>query len=302
MDKQGTDDRPLLVSGAALMGAGPLVDLQFSLRHHPWRLSPAWSVLAGAIAAGAPLVAGGALLRVFAAVLLAELAWGAFFRLGLVKPGTATGGAGRHFLPYTQPESPAARLGSVLAGRAIDGSPRQGWYDLGAGVALAFVLSLLLGRAALVLSALALASGLVAWTLAQRGSVPALWLAILGIGLPWVLGESLAASGAVRVRTGSEVAFLTAAAFVVLQWGVIRSAAKGHGHSRLIWAGEAGVVLIAIVTGTPWLIIVTAGLLLMPSLRLSGASDDSRETELALRDSMPWWWAAMLATAVALRV
>jgi hypothetical protein len=94
--------------------------------------------------------------------------------------------------------------------------------------------------------------------------------------------------------------FITA--FTVLQWGVVRWGASEGRRAWLIWAGQAGVLLTAIVMRVPWLVIVTAGLLLAPSLRLTGSKSLPGSAQVALRDSMPWWWAGTLATALALRV
>jgi hypothetical protein len=301
VDNQAESGRYGLPTGRALAALGPLTDIHLSLRHHPWRLSPAWSVLAGAIAAGAPLMSGASLLRILAAIMLAELAWGAFFRLGLVGPGAASGGIGRRFLPYTVPGAPAARLGAQLAGRAMDGSPRPGWYDVGAASVLALVLSLLLGTSALVLSAMALAFGLLSWMVAQRRAVPAFLLSVLGVGLPWMLGASLAYGGESLGEPVNRLALLALAAFILLQWGITSLAAGDHGGIRMIWSGQTAILLTAVLIQAPWLVAALAGLLLMPTLRLNGAGRRGFGRQAPLLDCMPWWWAAMLATAIALR-
>jgi hypothetical protein len=73
------------LSGAGGQGVaetGPLVRLHFAPSRMLWRIGPAWVVVAGAVAAGAPLGNAASLLRLATAVILADLVWGTLRRLG----------------------------------------------------------------------------------------------------------------------------------------------------------------------------------------------------------------------------
>ena len=61
-------------------GAGPLIGLGRSVSPGVWRIGPAWAVLAGALASGAPLLGNAVPLRLVGAAILADSAWGVLWR------------------------------------------------------------------------------------------------------------------------------------------------------------------------------------------------------------------------------
>ena len=111
--------------------SGPLIGLRIAASPYLWRLGPAWAVVAGVIAGGAPLLDGAGLLRLLGAVVLADSAWGAVW--GPVA-GTGADGRGPSVdakrtdgwpLPYMCPGGPADSLRAMIPGAR--------WHDLAAG-------------------------------------------------------------------------------------------------------------------------------------------------------------------------
>ncbi|PKO21119.1 MAG: hypothetical protein CVU38_16500 [Chloroflexi bacterium HGW-Chloroflexi-1] len=283
--------------------AGPLIGLRVSLSRNLWRIGPAWAVLAGALAGGAPLWGGAALLRLAGAVGLADSAWGAVWWL------TAAVGAEslrEHrpigSLPYAQPDAPVARLAGGLRRMVSSGAS---WHELTAGLASMAVLSVLLGGPALILSPVALLVILCGWVLAQRGLRPGLCYALLNVGLPWVLGTMLARQGALSALTGRQLHSLwLAAAFTILQWGVQRAYLSELSWARGVWLGQAALTAVLIGLRQPGPLAVVVGLLLPPSwwllkTRQAACQADADGAEALVR-SAPWWWGAMLLAAIAL--
>lgn len=287
-----------------------------------FRLGPAWSVVAGAVAVGALRPDAAALLRVLTAAVLADLAWGAIRQVIPIVPVSASvaipalpAAPAAGFLPYAQPDAPLARWLAALtpahplelgfSGRQ-DAPMAPGTTDAWQGVlvvgALAFVLSLLLGWLAVVLTMVVLATIWTAAAIARRGEAPALAHALLDVGWPWLLGMSLAvgelAGGAGRglwlaVRPG----LLLAAAFTVLQWGVYRGQRsfqlQAAGTPMLAWGGQLAVLGVLIALRVPWAVASVAVLLAAPSFWLARVRPG---TWIGV---MPWWWAASFVAAFA---
>lgn len=282
--------------------AGPIVQLRLSVTRSPWRISPAWSVIAGAIAGGAAYLEGSALLRLFASVLLAEVAWGSLWWAGAKGVGEGTTQARSTFLPYSTPGAPVSRLSEALTYRSPDGAVRSGWHDLALGLVLTVALSLLLGRIALALSLAALGVSLSAWLLARRGSAAALPLALLGVGLPWLLGAASESRDIADLSRLSPWILLLAAVYTVLQWGVLRAEATRDGRVGLLWCGQLLAILASIGAGLPWLTILLAAVMLVPTLRLAGDGRSGVGAVARVRSSAVWWWAAMMISAFAWRL
>jgi len=276
--------------------AGPIVHLRLSVTRSPWRISPAWSVIAGAIAGGTAYLEGGALLRLFAMVLLAELAWGSLWRLSAKGASRRGAGTGNVMLPYAMPGAPIARLNDALIERTEDGAVRSGWHDLAIGLVLSGALSLLLGQIALVLSLAAVGVSLAAWLLSRRSGAAALPLAVLAVTLPWLLGASAGSRAPAELLQLGMWIYILAAVFTVLQWGVLRAEASNE-RTGVLWFGQALVLGAAVGMGAPWLIILLAALLLAPTLRVMG-----RPGAFAITRAGLWWWAAMMLSAFGLRI
>lgn len=270
---------------------GPVIRLRVSLLRSPWRMGPAWAVLAGALAGGVSLHDSGTLLGLIGSIILADSAWGGLWRL--TPAGSSAPGIGDPVLhwPYAQPDAPAARALRSL-GRIVPGATAQ---ELAAAVLLTGGLSLLLGMPALLLSLLAVATAMAAWVLADHGGKPALAYALLAVGLPWLLGAILAAGGrAVWPANG----LVLAAAFTVLQWGIYRAYLSAHGSTWAAWLGQCVVLLVLIGLRQPGVTAIVAALFLLPSWCLLRPAGDRAQ---ALAAGAPWWWAAALLAAVVIR-
>jgi hypothetical protein len=277
-----------------LIEAGPLVQLRISLSRTPLRIAPAWSVLAGAVAVAPALGDASVWLRVVAAVVLGDLAWGVLRQYAQARPPSA--GEGAVFalpLPYSQPDAPMSRiLGSLTYGGAT-------WHGALAGVLLALGGSLLLGWPALILSLLALVLTALAGPLARRGDSPAGVFAMLDVLLPWTLG--MVAAGWARGSAPAWGPLVVAAALTALQWGVLRAAAQPGRGSPLALAGGALAVIVALVAlALPGAVALVA-VLLAPPLYWLGRRQDGEAAAARLGWSGPWLMLTLFVAALALR-
>ncbi len=275
--------------------AGPLVQLRVSLSRTPLRIAPAWSALAGAIAV-APALGDPALwLRVVAAVVLGDLAWGILRQYAQARPPAA--GEGAVFalpLPYAQPDAPLSRLlGSLTYGGAT-------WHGAVAGAVLALGGGLLLGWPALVLSLLALALTALAGPLARRGDSPAGAFAMLDVLLPWTLG--MVAAGWDRGAASGWGPLFVAAALTLLQWGVLRAVASERRGASLPLAGGALAVIVALVAlAMPGAAALAAVLLAPPLYWLAGRQEGEAPAAARFAWSGPWLMLTLFVAALALR-
>ncbi len=291
-----------------------------------FRLGPAWSVVAGAVAVGALRPDAAALLRVLTAAVLADLAWGAIRQVIpvvpvavslTVPPARVAPAAG--MLPYAQPDAPLARwlaaltpvhpLDMVFLAESGASAPATrvqtgAWQGVLVVGGLAFVLSLLLGWPAVMLTVVVLATIWTAAAIARSGELPALAHALLDVGWPWLLGVTLAASE-LADRTGGGAwaavhpALLLAAAFTVLQWGMYRGRRNAQLQPSvtpaLAWCGQLAVIGVLVGLRQPWAVAFVAALLAAPSFWLA------RVRPGTWAGAMPWWWAASFVAAFALR-
>ncbi len=283
--------------------AGPLVQLQISLSRVPWRLAPAWSVLAGAFAAGKPLDDPAWWLRVVAALVLGDLAWGVLRRYVAASPDRRpTPGRLGAVLPYAQPDSPVSAAVRELSLEGTD------WHGALAGIILVLGGALLLGVPAFVLSFVAILVTIVAWALARRGDMPAACFALLDVFLPFALGLVAAGWGASSVPAWQPL--LVGVAFTILQWGALRSAAPSA--SRRPWLGLAlgSLAVLAALVGLamPWAAAIAA-VLLVPPLYWLGKPRSGPGSNLGTRAQVlassawaaPWLMLALFVAALALR-
>lgn len=280
-------------------GAGPLIGLRVFLEPQIWRIAPVWAVLAGALASGAPLLDGAAILRLLGAAILADSLWGMLWRLTAGGEGALSAAPvlARH-LPYYQAQSPAGRTLRLIRYMIAD----AGWYELIVALGSAAILSLLLGWAALGLTVLAWAVTLWAWLLTQAGRRPAGCDALLNVGLPWLLGWALMSNVGAALNTRVEWSGpILAVAFTLMQWGVWRVYLVENRQMVAAWLGQMSVV-VALIGLQQVRALVPVALLLLPSwwfLRRAGQGEMT--TQAALTHSGPWWLAAMLLSAYMLR-
>jgi hypothetical protein len=276
---------------------GPLVHLHFAPSRMLWRIGPAWAVVAGAVAAGASLGSGASLLRLATAVILADLIWGILRRIIPDSPSSeGTASPQTPSLPYGRSDAPLARImQTVASGQHASTAPWLGWLG---GLALTVVLSLLLGAPALLISAAAVGLIFLARALFRRGCCPSFCLALLDVGLPWILGAALVWP---NVAGEARVWFLqmgmVAAAFTVLQWGLYRARFSAGRRLVALCFGQVMLLGALVMLRQPWAVAVTALLLAPPAWWLARGG----EAEVALARALPWWWASMLAVATIVR-
>ena len=273
--------------------AGPLVQLQISLSRVPLRIAPAWSVLAGAVAVARAPGDPGLWIRVVAAVILGDLAWGVL-RQYAAATVSAQPVAFALPLPFAQPTAPLSRL---LGGLAFGGAT---WHGAAAGVVLALGGAILLGWPAVALSLIAIGVTALAGPLARRGDYPAAAYACLDVLLPWTLG--MVAAGW-KLRGDPWLGPLgVAAALTALQWGVLRAAnGEGRGAPRALAAGTLAVIAALAAFRMPGAAGLAAVLLAPPLYWLAGAGGRERNRASDFSWSGPWLMLTLFVVAIALR-
>jgi hypothetical protein len=280
---------------ACLIEAGPLVQLQISLSRIPWRIAPAWSVLAGALAVAPSEPEPALALRVVAALVLGDMTWGLLRRYK--SPGGDINQAGevqRVHLPYSQDYAPLSRGVGALALSGVR------WQDALAGSLLALGGALLIGASAVVLSVLALFVTAAARPSMRRGETPAASFALLDVPLPWLLG--MLAAGWTYVDFSRWQPLLVAIAFGVLEWSLLRVAIVGSVRRSVeVGFGVLVVLCVLVALGMPWATATVAVLLAPPMYWLS--SSGSEHDSIAARSvrAGPWMLVALLIAARALR-
>lgn len=279
-------------AGVAAEG-GPLVRARLSLTRTPWRIGPAWAVLAGAMAAEGLPAGADAILHLAAAVLLGDLVWGSLRQDILSRSaGPSSSAVPSALLPYAQPEAPLSRLLVALA--AATGLPAlRAWQPFVIGATLALGLSLLLGQAALGLTCGVVLLTAWAWLWRmRRGTSPDLAFAVLDVAAPGLLGISLAA-GPSSADTAQLGALVLLAVFTALQYGLYRATQQGRGHLMGAWAGQIAVLAALAGLHRPLACAVVAALLALPSWWLA------RSPAEAVVRGQAWWWAAFLVAFLA---
>jgi hypothetical protein len=280
---------------------GPILDLRIRLGSGPWRMGPAWAVIAGALAGNALGLGSGSLLRLAGAVLLADVAWGSIWP-ETPRRSRFRGRARGNRLPYAAPRAP---LQQALAALFSGGSEGEGggWEGILPGLVLIAALSLLLGSPAILLSLVALAFAGSARVLMVRNRWPALLMALLGVGLPWALGASLAWSqGSTNARIPFDAGLALGIAFTVLAWATWRFRSPGASLStRTAWFGQVVVVATLAAAKEPLAVAVVGSLMLVPTLWLIRPAESRTGVLDAIVKGDSWWLAAMLVAAMIVR-
>ncbi len=274
-----------------MIEAGPLVKLQISLSRVPWRIAPAWSVLAGALAVASPVSEPALALRVVAAMVLGDMAWGLLRRSGI--PGIIISRAGqpqRVELPYSQDHAP---LSCGVRTLMLNGMT---WQAALAGLIFTLGGSLLIGLPAVALSAVALLVTVLTWPLTRRNVTPAISMALLDVLFPWILG--MFAAGWTYANSLSLHPLVVAFGFTVLQWGMLRAATVQTGRRRTaIGVGALAVLVALIALRMSWAAAVVAVFLAPPVYWLYDLERDPASSARA----GPWALVALFVAASALR-
>jgi hypothetical protein len=282
---------------------GSVLDLRLGFRGSPWRLGPAWAVLAGALAVNAPISDGSSLLRLGGAILLADAVWGALWIPPALRSDQVPVQSGRSHLPYATSVSPMSKSVAALS----EGNPAAGgdagWYGIAIGLVLAAIVSLLLGGSAVVLSILAILAAVGVRILKKRGLSHALMVALLSVGLPWALGVSLRQptsdfGGWSRV----EAPLAVGAAYTILAWAIVRAQlADAQLRTWPLWVAQTILVAILVLIGQPLAAAMFGCLALVPSLWLSKPTGCPRGVNEAISHGEPWWLAGMLVVGLVVR-
>jgi hypothetical protein len=291
--------RPLsdAAGGEIVAETGPLVRLHLAPSRMLWRISPAWVVVAGAMAAGAPLGNAISLLRLAAAVILADLVWGILRQIIPTSPGAeGTENLVAPSLPYGSSDAPLADFIRMTAVEQ-QASPAP-WLSWLSGLALTAVLSLLLGAPALLISTLAVGLILLTRALFRSAYRPALCLALLDVALPWALGAALVWPG---VKGEAPFWFrqtaMLAAGFTILQWGLYRARLSVGRRLVALYVGQALLLGVLVLLRQPGAVAVAAMLFAPPIWWMARRG----EAEAALVRNLPWWWASMLLVVAMVR-
>ena len=272
----------------------------------PWRLTGAWLVLAGLVAAAGLRVRQQPLLTIALALLLADPVWGALWQQ-IAERADRTPSSGRPWhprLPYADPAGPAGRM----FGWRQPGLLPAIVSDVLPIVLLAALVALLLGRQAVVLTASAIALAGLGWLTCRAGL--AVWTqglnALVHAGLPFLLGVSL-----VTPWPALPLAYWLlglAAGYALLAWSgllVLAGAACGAAHLPpspprrsialgLAVVGSCLVVGVLLWAGRP-LAAGAAGVLAAAPLFLIARSEP-----MSGRAIQFWWWLLALGAAAAL--
>lgn len=278
-------------SGATGIAAesGPLIQVAFSLSRAVWRVGPAWAVLASAVSVGWSPSGAGPILYLAAAVILGDLVWGSLRRLvppGPVRPFSLDSHTSFAFLPYARPEAPLVRfLQALEVGMGMPAG--RSWQPVALSAAFALGLSWLLGPTALALTLIAMLMTVWAWLWStQRGTSPALVLALLDVALPGLLGVSLLGMSSPPGRP-LLLALGLLAGFTVLQWGAHRAARRAGAWQA--WAGQLAVLASLVALQRPVACAIVGALFAPATWWLA------RNPEQAAARGQFWWWAAFLA-------
>lgn len=280
-----------------MINGGPLVQLRLLPSRALFRVGPGWAVIAGACAAGLPRFDVVTLLTLVTAAALADLVWGALRDI-VPDPSVAWSAAADQSpaislgLPYLQLDSPLSNALRSLTPGATGERVHRGWQGVLVALGVAFVLSVLLGVPAILLSAAALFAILIAAAAARRGDRPAFWDALLDVGLPWLLGSALMLWGGEQGIAALAPSAALAAAFTVLQWGMYRADAT-RGNAEVAWLGQALVLLALAALQQPAAVAGVAALFAPASFWLA-------RRDAGIARALPWWWAAMLLAALSL--
>lgn len=282
--------RPIAAHPATLelMSSG-LIDSQMWVNRSFWRPAALWAGVGGVLTAG---VTGERIdwQALALALLLIDVLWGALWRLAggraALLPLQSRASLQTLWLPYLQPESPAARV--------FGGSHHDLWpiaFRVGAPtISLALLVAAVVGREALALTGVVVALTIVGWTARHTlHQLPLVLTSLISIGLPWLLLLWLHA--AQNMTLGVALAGL----WTLHHWGEARILYdRLDAIAMLLLAvGELGVCALLIVGQAPlWLAAIV--LLLLPTWLTIV------QGRAVGRPMQPLWLAAMLLSALAL--
>jgi chlorophyll synthase len=287
---------------------GPLMKLEVRIaRPFTW-LGPAWAALCGAVASGWLTFSGQNLLVLLIALFLADALWGTLWHLIVETEWFVSSNwhsraqeASLTSPPYTAPGSPSHRIFSRL-GRRLAWWRAAFWSRQGSAFAglvvvlpLTFILAIILGRRAIILTSAALAITVLALLRARRHSAPPLSLrAILEMGFAWLAGHT--AFGPLTLWS-----FLLATCYTVAYHSCL-DLARGSGRRSLtlLKVSQAAVIAVLIFLKQP-VVAGVVGLLLLAQMLLQPFLGQGELELWYLRRTRPFLMAGMLLAALAVR-
>jgi len=275
-----------------LIEAGPLVRLHVSLSRTPWRIAPAWAVLAGALSVGSPVSQPALALRVVAAVVLGDIAWGLLRRSEATDASIPSAEQVQQVeLPYSKNGAP---LGTALRTLASIG---MSWQGVLAGFIFLLGGGVLIGLPAVALSVIAVLIGLWSWSSARRDVTPAMSMALLDVLLPWLLGMFSVGLACADIPSRWQP-LLVALGFTVFHWGTLHAVTGRAGQRSLaVWIGIVVVLAVLVALRMPWAAAVVAVLLAPVAYGYYAGEVQGSVTAYG----GPWALISLLVAALALR-
>jgi hypothetical protein len=264
-----------------------------------------WAVSCGALASNSLEWEADHLLNLALVLLLAELAWGSLWDLTagtdwfrpLTERWPPSHPAPLPVLPFTQPGSPAGRLGRGL-GRLVAWWREVFWPVAGpsflgllAAILLAVVLGTILPDRLRPLNAILVALIGLGLVQRRRSRDSLAGTAAVQVGLCWLAGHMA------LVDVG--VASLALALFFSLAvWGALRAA---HGLAGALWlqnGGQVAAAALLVVLRQP-LAAGAVGMLLLGQVALQPSLRHGGDPARIFRRTWPWLMGAMLLAALA---
>ncbi|MFN3331074.1 MAG: hypothetical protein ACK47M_01010 [Caldilinea sp.] len=258
-----------------------------------WRPAALWAGVAGVLSVGA--TASTVDWRTLSlALLLVDVLWGSVWRLAggrtqslALPPGSLRR---RVWLPYLQPDSPAAR---IFSGDHRDIWPLAFRTGLPAMV-LALLAAAALGIEAFLLTVAVVIIAVAGWTARHAlGGIPMILSGVVSIGLPWLLLMRQMAPAGVEIEWLAPIVLLSC--WVLHYWGemLILADSRAVQAMTLLGIAEIGIIVLLIIVQAPlWLAGVV--LLFLPTwLMIAQGGQVGRRMQ-------PLWLLALLLSALAL--
>ena len=275
------------------VGGGPLIGMRLWITRSPWRLGAAWVALAGALASGGLAEHPLNWVKLLLLVFLADPGWGSLWTVLAERRRDAwedSAPIAAPALPYLQPGSPAARL---LGWAESDLSLMAAWRLGLPSLFVATLVALILGRMAIIATAVAFALCFIGWITRRLYGQPDAWAqAILTVGLPWALGYL-----AYAPVTATMVALTVA-------WALWQWAALGieQGEWRSWWMLGIAQGTVAVTLAVAHQPVWCAGIVLvsMPTWWMVIGGRATGWTLAALAQAQTWWWLALMMCGLAL--
>jgi len=302
----------------AHIGNGNVLDLRVRLTGSTIWVGPAWAVVCGAVASGAPTRDWQSMVLLLLAVALADPILGTTWSLAssavVASPRRAKANPGPSHsvpsLPYALPGSLADRLGQLVGERVsrwqLAAGQRAGESLLGLGFVstLAVLLAAVLGVVPVLLVAAALAAAFARLVLGHAlGQLESVVATAVLAGIPWLLGYAVfARPWGQEDWVGSAGASLVWAATYALAFHACALIARDglSSGARLLVLAHVAAIAVLILAKEP-ILGGSVALLFLPQAMLQPLMLRLSDGRWYLRRVQVFTMLAMLAMAVAMR-